>query len=173
MGHFIEDQFKSVKCGSKSLTPTQKRYSTIELECLAVHFIIPKCSFYLKGSDNFIIATDHRPLEGIFKKDLFETPNPRLQRIWGKLVEYNMTVKWEPGKSHFIADTLSRAPLFDSHVPDKDEFTFDTARTCLTQLVETNHELKLILDSLDPDYSQFRRDVIKGTSFSVYSSQMK
>ena len=50
MGHFINGQFKLVTCGSKSLTPAQQRYSTIELECLAVHFAISKCSFYLKGS---------------------------------------------------------------------------------------------------------------------------
>ena len=31
-----KDVFKIVKCGSKGLTPTQQRYSTIELECLAI-----------------------------------------------------------------------------------------------------------------------------------------
>ena len=107
------------------------------------------------------------------KKDLFEIPNPRLQRVHEKLVEYNMTVKWVPGKSHYIADPLSQAPLFDSCSPDEDKFTIDTARTCLTQLAEKNHELKLILDNLDADYSQFRKDVVEGTSNSVYSSQMR
>ena len=101
MGHFIDGQFKLVTCGSKSLTPTQQRYSTIELECLAVHFAVSKCSFYLKGSENFTVATDHRPLEGIFRKDLFEIPNPKLQRIQEKLVEYNMTVKMGSGKEPF------------------------------------------------------------------------
>ena len=28
-----KEAFKIVKCGSKGLTPTQQRYSTIELEC--------------------------------------------------------------------------------------------------------------------------------------------
>ena len=68
MGHFINDQFKLVTCGSKSLTCTQQRYSTIELECLAVHFVITKCSFYLKCAEFFTVATDHKPLEGIFRK---------------------------------------------------------------------------------------------------------
>ena len=48
MGHYVDGQFKLVTCGSKALTPTQQRYATIELECLAVHFAITKCSFYLK-----------------------------------------------------------------------------------------------------------------------------
>ena len=32
-----------------SRAPTQQRYATIELECLAVHFAVDKCSFYLKA----------------------------------------------------------------------------------------------------------------------------
>ena len=38
-----------VHCGSKGLTPTQQRYSTIELECLAIVWATLKCSFYLRG----------------------------------------------------------------------------------------------------------------------------
>ena len=112
-------------------------------------------------------------MEGIFRKDLFEIPNPRLQRIREKLVEFNMTVKWVPGKSHFIADALSRAPLFSPPTPDEEEFTIDTARSYLTQMVEKNHELELILDSLDSDYALFRKDVVARSTSSVYSSQMK
>ena len=46
-----------------------------------MHFDVTKCSFYLKGLPHFAVATDHKPLEGIFEKDLFEVQNPRLQRI--------------------------------------------------------------------------------------------
>ena len=45
-------------------------------------------------------------------KDIFDIGNPRLQRIQEKLLEYNFSVTWVPGKSHLIADALSRAPLF-------------------------------------------------------------
>ena len=38
-----------ITCGSKALTPTQQRYATVELECLAILWVIRKCSFYLKG----------------------------------------------------------------------------------------------------------------------------
>ena len=106
MGHFVNRQFKLVTCNSKSLTPMQLRYSTMELECLAVHFAVTKCSFYLKGTESFTVATDPCPLKGIFRKYWFEIPNPRLQRIPEKLVECVMTVKWVPGKSHCIADVL-------------------------------------------------------------------
>ena len=48
MGHFVNGRFRVVACGSKSLTCTQQRYTTIELQCLGVHFAVDKCSFYLK-----------------------------------------------------------------------------------------------------------------------------
>ena len=44
-----------------------------------MHFAVTKSSIYIKGADTFTVATDHRPLEGIFKKDLFEILNPRVQ----------------------------------------------------------------------------------------------
>ena len=46
MGHFVDGRFRVVACGSKSLTPIQQRYATIELECLGVYFAVDKCSFY-------------------------------------------------------------------------------------------------------------------------------
>ena len=167
MGHMVDGRFRLVTCGSKSLTPTQQRYSTIELECLAAHFAVSKCSFYLKGCESFTVVTDHRPLEGVFKKDIFrEIPNPRLQRIREKLPEFNIIVKWVPGKSHHIADALSRAPLF-SGPEEEEELSIDTARTCLMQVVEKNPELRVILDGLDSEY------FVEDTCVSTYSHEMK
>ena len=51
-----------ITCGSKSFTPTQQRYATIELECLAIIWAIQKCEFNLKGLPDFTVATDHRPI---------------------------------------------------------------------------------------------------------------
>ena len=36
-----------IQCGSRSLTPTQQRYATIELECLAIVWAKQKCDYYL------------------------------------------------------------------------------------------------------------------------------
>ena len=46
-----------ITCGSKSLTPTQQRYATIELECLAIMWAIHKCAFYL----NCLLYTSPSP----------------------------------------------------------------------------------------------------------------
>ena len=117
-----------VQCGSCSLTPTQQRYATIELECLAIQWSIKKCEFYLKGLDRFEVLTDHRPLVGIFSKQLNALENSRLMRMREKLTEYSFEVKWVEGKSHYIADALSRAPVFDPH---EEELTVDCAINCL------------------------------------------
>ena len=96
-----------ITCGSKALTPTQQRYATVELECLAILWDIRKCSFYLKGLHTFTVLTDHRPLEGVFRKVLYDLPNARLMRMREELLGYNFSVKWVPGKNHQIADALS------------------------------------------------------------------
>ena len=53
--------------------------------------------------------TDHKPLLGVFKKPLSETPNPRLQSLRLKVVGANVRLTWDGGKHNSIADALSRA----------------------------------------------------------------
>ena len=101
-----------VQCGSRSLTSPETRYATIELECLAVQWAVKACRHYLLGLSSFRILTDHKPLVGIFAKHLNELNNDRLLRFREKLTQYTFDVVWVQGKTHFIADALSRAPVF-------------------------------------------------------------
>ena len=78
-------QLSLIQCGSCSLTGTQQRYATIELECMAIQWAVQKCDFYLRGLPNFDIWTDHKPLVGIFDKCLHQLDNPRLTRMREKL----------------------------------------------------------------------------------------
>ena len=102
-----------IQCGSCSLTPTQQRYATIELECMAIQWAVKKCEFYLQGLPYFKVLTDHKPLVGIFKKQLCMLENARLMRMREKLTGFSFEVSWVAGKSHYIADTLSRFPVFE------------------------------------------------------------
>ena len=97
---------------SKSPTAAQNNYSTTELECLVVIREVQKCSYYLLGQQDFVVLTDHKPLQGVFEKDLFYLLSPHLQRLREKVAAYSLAIKWSPGKIHLIADALSRAPLF-------------------------------------------------------------
>ena len=107
-----KDRLVLIKCGSASLSPTQSRYSTVELECLTIMNAINKCSYYLAGILRFEVWTDHRPLVGAFEKHLHHMQNQRLMRMRKKLTNFNFKVMRTSGKTHHIADALSRAPVF-------------------------------------------------------------
>lgn len=111
-----------IECGSRSLTPTESRYATIELECLGILWAMNKCSYYLTGLEHFTVVTDHRPLLGIFNKSLDTLGNPRLQRFRERMASFTFDVQWIAGKQHIIADTLSRAPVFNPPESDRGEF---------------------------------------------------
>lgn len=100
-----------IQCGSRSLNSAETRYATNELECLAIQWAIQDCKYYLLGC-NFTVITDHRPLVGTFDKPLADLSNARLLRFREKLLDYRFKVIWSPGKTHCIADALSRSPVF-------------------------------------------------------------
>ena len=110
-----------ITCGSKSFTSAQQRYAIIKLECLAIIRAIQKFEFYLKGLQNFIVATNHRPLVGTFEKGISELTNPRLQRLAKKnpphsrcaITGTNLPRKWRYGH----ASRHSASPPCDNHWP--------------------------------------------------------
>jgi hypothetical protein len=102
-----------IQCNSKSLTSAERGYAVIEIEGLSIQYAVEDCRFYLLGH-KFTVFTDHRPLEGTFRNNLSEVINPRLLSYSLKLVQYaDMEVIWTEGKSHLIADALSRYLIFD------------------------------------------------------------
>ena len=104
------DQTKIIQCGSRSLSPAEKRYSTLELELTAIVWAIQKCRYFLKGMEAFEVITDHKPLVGIFGKCMTQLDNSRVIRLREKVQDYAFDVKWTAGKENVIADALSRAP---------------------------------------------------------------
>ena len=72
--------------------------------------------------DTFKVITDHKPLKGVFQKDLPDVENVRLRRYRKKLTEYNFQIEWREGKLNEIADALSRAPVFPPSEADSADF---------------------------------------------------
>ena len=137
------------QCGSCSLSKTQQRYATIELECLAIKWAVNKCNLYLRCLPAFTVLTDHRPLVGIFCKQLHELENTRLMHMREKLTNFSFEVKLVEGKTYMIADALSRAPVFQPE--EEEEEMLETAIHCL-QVRETS-ELTDIEEAIDEHYS--------------------
>ena len=151
-------------CGSKSLNPAEARYSTVELECLAIQYGMRKCDFYLRGHPHFTVITDHRPLVGVFKKSLDDICNPRLLRIREKTIPYNFTVEWMAGKENVVADALSRAPYFPADPEDGDlQLTINPQVQSVT--------IEGIAEGGDPAYHNLLRHIAYGTPLSQQASQ--
>ena len=71
---------------------------------------------------HFTVVTDHKPLKGVFAKELPDIDNIRLRRYRERLTGYNFDISWREGKTNQIADALSRAPVFPATETDFDNF---------------------------------------------------
>ena len=85
---------------------TQKQYSNIERELLAVVIVIKHLHHYVFGR-HFTVHTDHSPLVSLFQKCLNDTSS-RLQRLLLHLTQYQMDVKYVTRKCVQVANCLSR-----------------------------------------------------------------
>lgn len=90
LGAAILQEEHPVAYASRSLTKAEMNYPQIEKEALAIRFACKKFHDYIAGK-KLLVATDHKPLESIFKKPIACAP-PRLQRILLDVVRYSPEV---------------------------------------------------------------------------------
>ena len=105
----IDNQGRSsvVAYASKTLTPTEQRYSQIEREAYAVVWGLERFRFYLLGS-SFVCWTDHKALVPLFNNPNAKLPI-RMDKWMLRVQGFNMTLKYLPGSTN-AADYLSRHP---------------------------------------------------------------
>ena len=106
LGAALLQDNKPIAFASKALKDAETRYANIERELLAVVFGCTRFHTYLYGSQ-FVIESDHKPLESIQRKSLANVP-PRLQRLMLKIQHYDYEIVYKPGKEMVLADALSR-----------------------------------------------------------------
>lgn len=95
---------KPIHFFSKTLSETQRNYSVIERELLAIIEAVKAFRVYLYGR-YFVLITDHLPLCYLFNlKDC----GSRLFRQKMELLEYNFKVIHRKGAQNHVADALSR-----------------------------------------------------------------
>lgn len=107
---------RPISCASRTLTDTEKNYSQLDKEALAILYGIQKHHQFLFGR-NFTLKTDHKPLVYIFgpKGNIPQTAASRLQRWAVKLAAYNFNIEYVTSKDNGNADALSRLPLPQAH----------------------------------------------------------
>ena len=111
--------------GSRFCTSAETRYAPVEGEALAAAWGTAKCKHYLLGMPHWTLAVDHKPLVPILStKDLYTIPNPRILNQRVKLLPYNFTPRYVPGKDNVTPDALSRghviSPPVTKHIPIQD-----------------------------------------------------
>ena len=104
IGATIKQRNLPVAYFSKKLTPTQRRYSTIEQEMLAIVEVLKEYRIFLLGAE-ITIFTDHKNLLSN------ATVNNRVFRWKQKIQEYGPTIKYIKGQHNIEADALSRLPI--------------------------------------------------------------
>ena len=83
-------------------------------------------------------------------------------RMREKIQEFTFEVKWEQGKTHYIADALSRAPVF---APEEEEFTIDCAITHCRQ-INAARTMNAIEELQHEDYKKLISAVLEEEDFA-------
>ena len=106
LGACLLQNQKPVYFASKALSETQRGYVAVELESLAVTWVMEKFQHFLYGNE-FVLETDQKPLETILSKSLNQA-TPRLQCILIRTFPYHFKVRYIPGLTNDVEDCLSR-----------------------------------------------------------------
>ena len=112
---------------SRSLSKAEKNYGITELEALGVVWGAKHFRAYLYGY-KCVVFTDHSPLLSMLK---VQHPSGKLATWSQSLSEFDLEVRFRPGRVNSNADALSRAPVCD------DDVTEDSAEE--TQVAQVSH----------------------------------
>lgn len=106
LGAALTQSGTPVAFGSRALTPTERGYTQIQKECLAIVFGMEKFHQYTYGR-KVTVQSDQKPLENIHRK-------PLLRRDCGGCFSANIKIIYVAGREMLLADTLSGAYIQDN-----------------------------------------------------------
>ena len=125
--------WKPVAYAIRFLNKLLERYSTNEIELLAIVWALEHFNYYLY-SNKFILQTDHQALLSALKNNRGnKTYQSRLSRWVDTLVPFSFTIEHIPGKNMGFADHLSRNSSGKPSPESEDDEKFG---------INTIHEIK-------------------------------
>jgi hypothetical protein len=103
---------RPIAFASRTLTKSEKNYSQIDKEALALVWGVKKFHHYIYGR-KFTLITDHQPLTAILhpEKGIPALSAARMQRYALILAAHDYNIVYKSTKKHTNADGLSRLPL--------------------------------------------------------------
>jgi len=101
---------------SKSLKPSETRYSAFDRELLAIYLAVKHFRHFVEGRE-FFILTDHKPLTFALsnKPDRY---SPRQSRHLDYISQFTSDIRHVRGSDNAVADALSRIPVNALHTGD-------------------------------------------------------
>lgn len=133
---------KPVMFLSRTLNQHEKNYATTHKECLAIVWCIKQCEHYLMAN-KFIVRTDHNALKWLMN---VKDHNGRLMRWALTLMEYDFEIQHVKGKTNFVADALSRAPVNMVVTVNEEKKSGDAENSLTSETAEliAGHKLDVI-----------------------------
>ena len=120
IGAVLTQSNKPVIFVSRVLTDSERRYSNIEREALAVVWSVYRLRQLLLGR-HFTLKTDHKPLEKIYGNNRIpKVASNRLVRWSILLQQFDFSIEYEPGSQMAHADALTRLQLLSDRSPEED-----------------------------------------------------
>ncbi|RXN35648.1 Integrase core domain [Labeo rohita] len=101
---------KVIAFASRSLSTSERKYSTVEKEALACVWSVEKWRTYVWGH-RFTLRTDHQALTTLLSTKGMDRAGMRVARWSARLLCYQYDVQYRPGTRNCVADCLSRIPL--------------------------------------------------------------
>ena len=147
---------KPIAYASRTLSNSERNYSQIDKESLAIIFAVKHFHFFLYGKDRFTIYTDHKPLISLFgtHAKLPTLVAARLQRWALTLSAYNYKIEYRTGANNVNADALSRKPLVQTNLDNLIDGT-------------TNNVLNIETIPFNVSYDEMVRETRKDRILSV------
>ena len=113
--------FRPIAFMSRTLKPSEQRYSAYERELATIAYCFVQWRYYLEGCPGGVtVITDHQPLTLLMSQQILS----RVQTRWIRLEFFQSikpTIKYQPGKANIVANALSRSRGTSNNVEQSGE----------------------------------------------------